>query len=242
MRVLLAAAILPAILLLLYVYKKDRIEKEPKKLIAKLFLFGGLTIISAMIIEITSCYLLSRVMSENSVSYLIIENFLIVAGAEESGKYLILKSETWNSPHFDYSYDAVVYAVSVSLGFAAFENVLYVLSGGLGVALLRAVLSIPGHAVFSVYMGYYYGIAKKASVNDKVSVEETNLSKALIVSSFLHGFYDFCLTMESGWFLLIFLVFFILIVIFAFRKVNKLSYEDAPLREMPYYNDYYNGY
>lgn len=242
MRILLAAAILPALLLLLYVYKKDRIEKEPKKLITKLFLFGGLTIISAMIIELTLGYALSMIMTEDSTSYIIIHNFLIIAGAEEGGKYLVLKSETWNSPSFDYSYDAVVYAVSVSLGFAAFENVLYVLGGGLGVALLRAVLSIPGHAVFSVYMGYYYGLAKKASVKGNVSGEESNLSKALIVSSFLHGFYDFCLTMQSSWFILVFFVFFIAIVILAFRKVNKLSYEDAPLNELPYYNDYYNGY
>jgi RsiW-degrading membrane proteinase PrsW (M82 family) len=134
-----------------------------------------------------------------------------------------------------------VYAVSVSLGFAAFENVLYVLGGGITVAVMRALLSIPGHAVFAVYMGYFYGKAKKASVNGRVTEAESNLSMAFISSSFLHGFYDFCLTVGNVKFLIVFLVFFIAIVILAARKVNKLSREDAPLREMSYF-DVYNGY
>lgn len=241
MRVLFAAALLPALVLLRYVYKKDKIEKEPKGLIAKLFIFGGLTIISACIIEIAGEAILAQFFEEDSTAFLIVSNFLIVAGAEEGGKYFILKTKTWNSPAFDYSYDAVVYSVAVSLGFAAFENVLYVLSGGLSVALLRALLSIPGHAVFAVYMGYYYGLAKKASVNGRVSSEEANLSMAFISAAFLHGFYDFCLTVNNSMFILVFFVFFIAAVVLAVKKVNKLSREDAPLREMAYYDEY-NGY
>ena len=241
MRVLFAAALLPAIILLRYVYNKDKIEKEPKGMIVKLFIFGGLTIISAAIIELVGEAVLGKFFDSGTTPFLIVSNFLIVAGAEEGGKYFILKRQTWNSPEFNYSYDAVVYSVSVSLGFAAFENVLYVLSGGISVALMRAFLSIPGHAVFSVYMGYYYGLAKKASVNGRVSAEETNLSMAFISAAFLHGAYDFCLMMERGIFMVIFFVFFISVVVLAAKKINKLSREDAPLREMPYYEEY-RGY
>ena len=241
MRVLFAAAVLPAIILLRYVYKKDKIEKEPKGLIIKLFIFGGLSIISALILELIGDAIAVRLLDSDSTAYHIVSNFLIVAGAEEGGKYVMMKRITWNSPAFDYSYDAVVYAVAVSLGFAAFENVLYVLGGGITVAVMRALMSIPGHAVFAVYMGYYYGKAKKASVNGRVTEAESNLSMAFISSAFLHGFYDFCLTVGNVTFLLVFLVFFIAVVILAARKVNKLSREDAPLRELSYF-DVYNGY
>ncbi len=238
MKTLVIAAVLPALLLMIYIYRKDKIEKEPANLIIKLVIFGGLTVISAVILELTGSWILGRFYDDEETAYKIIENFVIVAGAEEGGKYFILKRKTWNSPEFNYSYDAVVYAVAVSLGFATVENILYVVTGGFGVAIVRALLSVPGHAVFAVYMGYYYGVAKKASVNGRISAEESNRTMAYIIPVFLHGFYDFCLSMQSGKFIGIFLVFDILMVVSAARKVNKLSANDAPLSEQPYYSDY----
>lgn len=238
MKALVAAAVLPAVLLMIYVYRKDKVEKEPANLIIKLVIFGGLTVISAIILELFGSWVLGKFYDDDELTYKLVENFIVVAGVEEGGKYFVLKRKTWNSPEFNYSYDAVVYSVAVSLGFATIENILYVLTGGFTVAVVRALLSVPGHAVFAVYMGYYYGVAKKASVNGRISAEETNRTMAYIVPVILHGFYDFCLSMDSGKFVGIFLLFDVLMVISAAKKVNKLSENDAPLAEQPYYNEY----
>jgi len=238
MRVLLFAAVLPSLLLMVYIYRKDKIEKEPANMIIKLAMFGALTVISAVILEIIGSKILDNFYDSDETVYKLIEYFIIVAGAEEGGKYFILKKKTWDSPEFNYSYDAVVYSVAVSLGFATVENILYVLSGGFGVAIVRAVLSVPGHVVFAVYMGYYYSRAKKAAVNGRISADESNRIMAYVVPVMLHGFYDFCLSMDGGKFIGIFLAFDVLMVISAARKVNRLSKEDAPLKEQPYYSDY----
>ena len=129
---------------------------------------------------------------------------------------------------FNYTFDAVVYAVAVSLGFAAFENVIYVLSGNLGTAIMRGLLSVPGHAIDGVFMGCYYGIARKCrGLGDEEGVK-MNLYKALWVPILTHGFYDFCLDVSSdaGIFLAIFFAFEIIVTVIAVKKVNKLSRED----------------
>ena len=229
MRYLLAAALLPAVVLLIYIRKMDKIEAEPTGMLMKLCGFGALTVISAVILETIGSILLSCFLPEDSFLYIALDNFLIVAGAEEGGKLFALKKGTWKSPEFNYTYDAVVYAVAVSLGFAAVENVMYVLDGGFGTAILRALTSIPGHAVFGVFMGLYYGVAKKEEMRRNESGMRFHLVSALIVPVLLHGFYDFTLSVGSGFFLLIFFVFFIILIIMSFLLVRKLSKQDEPV-------------
>ena len=90
--------------------------------------------------------------------YQIILYFVIVAIAEESSKYFFLKKRTWNNPEFNCQYDGVVYAVFVSLGFALWENINYVLSYGFSTAIVRAITAIPGHACFGVFMGVFLSL------------------------------------------------------------------------------------
>ncbi len=93
-------------------------------------------------------------------AYTILLAFLVVAVVEEGTKFVFLKLRTWRDPNFNFRFDGIVYAVFVSLGFAAFENINYVLGYGLTVALPRAVLAIPAHMGFAVFMGLFYGRGK----------------------------------------------------------------------------------
>ena len=235
MTILLIAALLPAALLMVYIYQKDKVEKEPIKLLSNLFLFGGLTIVTACIAELLLSMILGIVFSKGTLPYMAIENFLIVALSEELGKYIVLKKKTWHSPHFNYTFDAVVYAVAVSLGFAAFENVIYVLSGTLGTAVMRGLLSVPGHAIDGVFMGCYYGIARKCRGYGDEEGAKKNLIKAIVIPVLTHGFYDFCIDISSnaGIFFLVFMVFEVVVTFVAIKTVKKLSLEDEPL-------DYYS--
>lgn len=232
MRYLLTAALLPAAALMWYIRKKDKIESEPMGLVMSLVGLGALTTISAVILETMGEFFLGFFLPTSSILYTFLYYFIFVAGSEELGKFVVMKLRTWNSPEFNFTYDAVVYAVAASLGFAALENVLYVFtSGGFSTAILRALTAVPGHAVFGVFMGLHYGAAKRAATRGDSRTADRELRKAYLVPVLLHGFYDFCLSVEGGIWTLIFFVFYITLVIVAFCKVNKLSREDAPVNQ-----------
>lgn len=229
MKLLFGLSVLPALLLMMYIRSKDKIEKEPPRLLVKLFMFGALTTISAAIIEVIGEYALDSFLSSDTLPYALISNFLIIALAEEGGKLFVLKKITWRSPEFDYTFDAVVYSVAVSLGFATLENVLYVfMNGTVGIAVMRGILAVPGHAIDGIYMGYFYGLAKRGEAQGDEGQKSRSLMLALIVPVLIHGFYDFCLTW-NGEMLIVFIVFEILITILALRKVNQLSREDMQI-------------
>ena len=94
----------------------------------------------------------------------------------------------WKHPAFDYRFDAVVYCVFSALGFAALENILYVAQFGLSVAVPRALLSVPGHFFFAVYMGIYLGEAKRAEREGEGFLRDRFLRESILVPVLLHGF------------------------------------------------------
>ena len=230
-RYLLTLALAPAVLLFFYIRKKDKIEEEPMKLLLGLSGLGAVSTIFAGVYESILISPFDSILDSKGLLYNIITNFLIIAVAEEGVKFLILYLMTWWSKEYNYTFDAVVYAVSVSLGFAALENILYVFNGGFATAILRAFTSIPGHTIFAVYMGYYYGVAKKfSSMKDHLKAVLC-LALALISPIMIHGFYDFCLGMGNPIMIIVFFAFDITITILAFFKVNRLSKYDTPISQ-----------
>lgn len=219
-------ALLPAALLFIFVYRKDKIEAEPIGFLIRLFLLGGLTIISAMVLGGLGEAVLESILAQGTIVYMLIDNFILTALVEEGGKYFVLKKKIWHSKEFNYTFDAVVYAVTVSLGFAAFENVLYCLDSDIGTAVMRAVFAVPGHAIDGVFMGYYYGLAKYSEFSGNMQEVRSDLRKALFIPVLLHGFYDFCLESQYDIFILIFLIFELVITIYTIRKLNGLSKTD----------------
>lgn len=183
-----ALALIPVVGLLLFIYFNDKGEKEPFGFLVGLFFAGMGTTVSAIIIELIGGVALELVFPDTSILKAIILACIIVAPAEELGKFLIMRIMTWKSKHFDHSYDAIVYAVFVSLGFAALENIKYVFERGIGAAILRMFSAVPGHACFAVFMGFFYSKAKMAKENGKSSFGYTIL--ALIVPILIHGVYD----------------------------------------------------
>ena len=137
------AAVLPAVFLLRYIYKHDTVEKEPPGLLLSLLLMGVLAALASIVLEVIGQKILDANISQDDPYYNIILAFVVVAAVEEGTKCFFLKRRTWNNPNFNYRFDGIVYAVFVSLGFAAFENIKYVFNFGLSVALPRAILAVP---------------------------------------------------------------------------------------------------
>ena len=224
--VLIIAAVIPAIFLMAKVYKSDRLEKESKSLLWKLVKAGILSSLLALVEERILSYVLDSFLDPKAFAYNIILYFVIVAGAEESSKYLFLKRNTWKNSEFNSQYDGVVYATMVSLGFALWENISYVLSFGFATAVVRAVTAIPGHACFGVFMGVFYGIAKKYERAGKTSASKFYRILSFIVPALLHGAYDYIATLEEqqgGWY---FLAFVAVLFAASYILVNKKSKSD----------------
>ncbi len=226
--ILILAAILPAIFLMYRIYRADRIEKEPPQLLFALFRQGIWATVIAIILESIGSWLLNSLQLTDQNLYRLIMYFIIVAGAEEGAKYYLLKRKTWNDPNFNYQFDAVVYAVFVSLGFALAENIAYVFMYGIGAALLRAVTAVPGHACFGVFMGTWYGIAKRYEKMGQANASRAGLILAFLVPALLHGAYNYIASLQdqSSWF---FVAFVLLMFSAAYLLVNRLAKRDRSI-------------
>ncbi|MBU2940364.1 PrsW family intramembrane metalloprotease [Lacinutrix sp. C3R15] len=189
---LLSLAIAPVFIIILYIYYKDKYDKEPKRLLLYSFLLGAIvSIIVTTILYIISDYTIPIAIKGNtSVLQLFIKAFFIVGFIEEFSKYIIVRYFAQNKKAFNEQFDGIVYAVMVSMGFAATENILYVLQGGAQTAFLRAFTAIPAHATFAVLMGYFMGKAKFS--NNKRTLNLLGLFLAIL----FHGAYDFFLFLE----------------------------------------------
>ncbi|MDD3163413.1 MAG: PrsW family glutamic-type intramembrane protease, partial [Sphaerochaetaceae bacterium] len=133
---------------------------------------------------------------------------------------------TWKIPDFNYTFDAIVYAVFVSMGFALFENVKYVFGYGLSVALPRAFLAVPGHMGFAVFMGYFYGRAKVAESRGDAKGKTLNLILSYVIAVLLHGFYDATAMMSTSVATILYIVFVVVMYIVVIRLVRKESSDD----------------
>ena len=224
--ILIAAAVLPAIALMVFVYREDRMEKEPWPLLLSLLAQGIISTSLAVFTERLGTKLLGGLLSPNTLIYQVIFNFLVVGLSEEGFKYLLLKRRTWLSPAFNCQFDGVVYAVFVSLGFALWENIDYVVMYGFSTALVRAVTAVPGHACFGVFMGAWYGLAKSHERHGHAEYSKVSRYLAVICPVLLHGLYDLIATLDRGELSLVFVGFIAVMFLAAYRTVKKLSTQD----------------
>ena len=227
MEIILAAALLPAIILMVYVYKHDKIEKEPFRLLLVLFMFGALSCIPAGLLEDFFSGVLDSMNIQDTQTYYIIMCFGIAACSEEGLKLFFLKRKTWKCPDFNYTFDGLLYSVCVSLGFAGLENIMYVLDYGFGVVISRGLLSVPGHCTFAIFMGLFYSRAKFYSAYGNKIRAGVNKLLSFVVPVLLHGYYDYCLMMTSDTLIYCFFVFVVIVDIISFRVVKKQSSNDA---------------
>lgn len=224
--VLIAAAVIPAVVLMVQVYRADRLEKEPAGILISLLVFGVFATALAIVTETIGEKILLSLFDETDLGYLILSNFIVVALSEEGFKLLLLRARTWRSPNFNCQFDGVVYAVFVSLGFALWENISYVSVYGLGTAAVRALTAVPGHACFGVFMGSWYGMARWHENYGDHERSKQYCRKALLVPALLHGCYDFIATINNSLFAVIFLVFIVIVFSSARRTVIRLSEDD----------------
>ena len=174
-------AVIPALILLIYFYRKDRQKKEPVSLVIKVFVFGFLSVLPAIAIEML---IIQFVSDRFSVASIMIRAFIVAGLVEESIKLKTVLLVAYPNKSFDELTDGIVYTITASLGFALFENIFYSL-GPASTLILRGVTAVPLHATASGIMGYYIGKSKFGDPNLKY--------KGLLIAVLIHGLYDFFL-------------------------------------------------
>ena len=229
MAIYVLAAVLPAIFLMRYVYRQDEIEREPMPLLVSLIGKGILAALAAIVLELLGQTVLDALVDPQNPVYVYLMAFLVVAAVEEGTKFFFLYRRTWHDPDFNYRFDAILYAVFVSLGFAAFENVKYVFSYGLSVALPRAILAVPGHMGFAVFMGIFYGRAKRCYDWGNDFGCKANLTLGYLFPVFLHGVYDTCCMLGTNKSTLVFVAFVLAMYLIVFRLIRRESRTDGPV-------------
>lgn len=225
MEVLLLIAVLPVYLICYYVYKKDT-NKEPTKLLLKLLFFGVLSCFPTIVFELLLGSLFPAEDSMNMIT-LFFYYFIVVAFVEELFKFIFTYFGSYNHREFTNLYDMMIYATFVSLGFALFENILYVCVNGFVegviVGILRALFAVPGHATFGLMMGYYLGLSKVAQHNNNLKLYKKNMALSLFIPIMMHTFYDFCLVYGNIYLLGVLLVYIIFIYIFLIKRIKYIS-------------------
>jgi len=146
--ILLLVSVAPVLIIVLYIYFKDKYEKEPKRLLLYNFLLGAIVSIIITSILYYAFDIVLPLANKTSVFQQFIKAFFVVALVEEFSKYIIIRYFAQPNKAFNEPFDGIVYSVMVSMGFAATENFFYVLEGGYTTALVRAFTAVPAHATF----------------------------------------------------------------------------------------------
>lgn len=217
MLAIISSGIAPGLALLSYFYLRDKFEAEPLSLVFRTIIYGALLVFPIMFIQYA--FMSEGVLQSNWKNAYILSGLL-----EEFFKWFILYFAVFQNTEFNERYDGIIYGVSVSLGFATVENILYLFANGVEFAFGRALLPVSSHALFGVVMGFYLGIGKFAPPEKK----KMWLVLSLLIPFFLHGTYDYILLTVKQYWLYIMVPFMILLWISALRKVKEANQLDEP--------------
>jgi len=180
---LLAISTAPGGCIVIYIYIKDKHEKEPIGLLIKSFVFGAVAVLVTLMISFPLESFTPK--DDGDIYQQFIRAFIFVALVEEFSKFLFVRGILYNDDNFNEPFDGIVYSVTVSMGFATLENILYVSDGGYATAIVRIFTAVPAHAAFAVLMGYFIGRAKFAKSGSYYSLI------GLLAATAFHGAYDF---------------------------------------------------
>ena len=273
---LVCAAILPAVALCVYVFRKDRVEKEPIGLLLSLFFLGAVICYPCAEIEKMLHVALDNIFTPfavlyegqlylqgtTSTIYSLCHNIICIALIEEGFKFLVLFFVTKDNKNFNSLFDGLIYAVFVSLGFAAFENIFYVVSSGWTVAALRALTAVPAHMFNAVFMGYFYSfwhVYKKAQHKEAKLAAANLINKsnlgfpvksyllyAIVVPVLAHGLYDYYFSLGTAEAFIKGIVLLIILYAVCFIRIRKMSFTDQDdgefatkliIKKYPYLNN-----
>ena len=209
---------LPIIGFIIWIYKKDKYDKENICVLLKYFILGILISFLAIIIE---KFLLKETIFRGDTK-LIYTSFIVAGVTEEALKCMILVLLATKEKNYNEKLDGIIYSIFLSLGFATIENILYIsyekVYSLYEIALTRAVISIPAHIMFAITMGYY--ISKYKFEKNEVKRRQ-NLILSFLIPILIHGTFDFILMIEYRGIIIVFIIYLAVLAKVNLNKLNK---------------------
>ncbi len=218
--VLLLLSFGPGLFWLWYFYQRDRWEPEPKWLVFRTFIFGMGAVIPAGVIEWIAIEYVHGISPAINVIF-------VAPVVEELAKFYSVRYSVYRHHEFNETMDGIVYAASAALGFASFENLSYVLSAYLlheagtdeayqtgsviGVSATRALLSVPGHVIFSAMWGYALGVTKCTPWTRR---KKAYIRTGILLSIVLHSVFNLLLSVPLA------VIFIFIYMLYAWKMVN----------------------
>jgi protease PrsW len=190
---LLALAVAPGAAITIYIYSRDKYDREPLKPLLISFLLGMVATAPAILIQTLLKPVLFIRFPNFDITYYFLLAFIIVACSEEGSKYVMLRYYAYRHRAFSEPFDGIIYSVMISMGFATLENIGYVLNYGFTTGLIRMFVSVPSHAAFAVLIGYHVGLAKFDAPN-----AIKHIVKGFLLAVFFHGAFDFFLLLQGS--------------------------------------------
>lgn len=212
--------LIPAVVLCVYIYHKDRVEKEPFGLLALLFGAGAVSFVPVYFLQTPINSLLLSLFQDKvqyvfgtpiyssdfaGISYELSRSFFVTVLLEEILRWLILYIITSRLEEFDCLFDGVVYSVVISLGFALAETVRFTAYNGWDMLLSQTAVAVR-HILFGFIMGFFYTlwhiyylaykeekkqISKGAYSKRKIRYPVLLLLLSLFVPMIIHALADF---------------------------------------------------
>lgn len=221
---LLIASIGPGLLWLWYFYQQDRYEPEPLRMVTKIFLAGIVLVVPAgMLEQIWRAPLEGALQNYHWPTFLLM-SFFVISLIEEGLKTFFLIWLAGRNKELNEPADGIIYGITLGLGFASLENLLWASAFGFGVAALRAIVTTLAHAAFTGWMGYY--VAKFKLEENRYSI----LGSGFLLAWASHGAYDFLLFLRNP---VGSLLAFLLIATLMFRlyRVLRNQVAQSPFRK-----------
>lgn len=176
-------SLLPGLFWVWYFHRQDYLEPEPWGLVLRSFILGALMVVPVSIIETPFA---QQIENPPNLLTLLLLSIFAVGLTEELFKFLAAYFSVYRNREFNEVMDGIIYSVTAGLGFAALENLIYTITYGYQVGLVRAVVTSLAHAGFSGIMGFNFGMARCNPEHSKYYI-----LKGLIWATLLHGVYDF---------------------------------------------------
>lgn len=211
-----ALAVIPGLLLLVFIYTRDHLHPEPKRQVLRLFVLGAAIVFPAGLIE--RLMMNTPGFAEGGIEGRLITAFFVAGMIEEFLKASIFDRTVLHSKLLQGPMDCIVYAAAIGLGFATVENILYVTSSGLVTAMVRSVTAVPAHFMFAIIMGYCFAA---------VRFHGKHKAWAYILPALAHGIYDsFALssTILADVFLALFLLTLVEISVRILKRIGRSNH------------------
>ncbi len=213
----------PILILSFYIFIRDKYEKEPIRLLLTGLVLGVFFSVPILFTELfflkytPSNYILSKIYT----------SFFVASFTEEFYKFLLLYLIIWKNPNFNERFDGIVYSVFISLGFAGIENFLFIsnnIETMVYTSSMRAIISVPAHFFYGVFMGYYLSYAK-------FNKDYKYFFISFAVPVILHGLFDLIVILNSPFSLVLLIV---MIIIMALNSSFKMIFllDQSPFKNI----------